>query len=280
MFCKIALMDIKRTFQENLVRSFIIEFVLFSSIPFIFTLLVENGRVTDPALFDCVPTYGDCLLYIFGGIKIYKYDPNESIQFPALWLLVFLLCLQLTTIYPEKEQRDFGLQILVRSHSRQKWLFAKEIWIICSCVTYFAIAHLVILLSCLVSGCSISLQLNEYLPLIAPIEGNDVLGRDSNKYFLVIMVLLPMVMIALENMQLFLSLSIRPSLAFVVIAAYLLLYAYFPIPLFIGHYGMVCRSNFLSRSGVDFFEGCLYSFTFTLLFFFASLRRISVKNLL
>lgn len=280
MLCKIARMDIQRTFRENLVRSFVVEFVIFFSIPFLVILLVENGKVTDPTVFSGVPSYGDCLLYVFGGIKIYEYNPIEPIQFPALWLLAFLLCLQSTTVYPEREQRNFGLQILVRSVSRQKWLFSKEIWIICSCITYLVIAYLSILISCLISGCTISLQLNEYLPLITPIEGNDVTSRDGNKYFLVIMVLIPLVMIALANMQLFLSLSIKPSPAFVVIAAYLLLSAYFPIPLFIGHYGMVCRSDFLSGNGVNFFEGCLCSFAFTLLFAYISLRRISVKNLL
>lgn len=197
-------------------------------------------------------TYGDYLVHAFAGMKEYVYDPRNPFNFPALWMLAFLLVAYLTLSYPYGDLMGSGRHELVGAGSRSTWWCSKCCWVVVSVLLFYAVAALGIALFVAISGGVFSLSLSAELPSALDF-GNDWLAGpwDSAGLFF----LFPSMTVALCLLQLMISLAAKPIPSFLCTIALLFFSAYFKSPFLPGNYLMAARSEVFIVSGMPIMGG-------------------------
>ncbi|MDE6835137.1 MAG: hypothetical protein K2J39_12965, partial [Ruminococcus sp.] len=139
-FIKLINFDIKNGILRNK--------YLFISVTVISILFITDHSVnmlrfrTDDI--DC--SYGDILMYIYGGMKKYVPSREDRFQFPAIWTVLFLTQLFGTLNYPYKDLKSYGNQILFRTGGRSLWWLSKLIWNITYSIIYHSVIWIIMLI--------------------------------------------------------------------------------------------------------------------------------------
>lgn len=203
-------------------------------------------------------TLGNTLLYIFAGIQ--EYDPQIDTQFvfPAVWMLLYLVLAYFTLYYPYNDLEESGQNILLRSGGRRLWWTSKCFWNICTVVLFFLIGWAVIMTACLIQGIPLSMELSRNINMLLEMRITSSFLYPTELAF-EILVLPPLVMIAVNLMQMTLSLFVRPIYSYIITGALLLASTYYQSPFLIGNYAMPIRSSRMVENGVNPIYGVLLS---------------------
>lgn len=258
MFFKLIRYDLKVGFSTTYKR-YLVAIALFIVILGTFLLSVYSfNSVIKELGAQIKPNLGNMLLYSFGGIQEYKPSPGVAFQFPAFWMLSYLLLAYITLYYPFNDLEEFGQNILIRCRDRKLWWFSKCIWNVSSVLCFFLLAWIVFIIGCLLSGCSLSMELSPSMSAILKLDAGMYM-QFPDSLILQTFLLPPLVMIAMNLFQMALSLFIKPFYSFIVTVAVLLTSSYYLSPFFIGNYAMPLRSDQMVANGISLTAGIIFS---------------------
>lgn len=197
-------------------------------------------------------TFGDYWLYIFGGMKECK--PGNAFAYPAVWTIVVLYLLYITLYYPYNDLLGYGQNVLTRSHGRMNWWLSKCVWNFVTILACFLSGAFVVALFCALFG-SLSTEISEgmYTDVFKLLENQQSaqLGFAADagdavfawpKYINTELFLMPLLTVtAVSQLQMLVSLWIRPAYGFCAMVAFLVTSAYYLKPFMIGNYAMAIR---------------------------------------
>ncbi len=219
-----------------------------------FDFYAKARRYLEQGMIQSTVDYGDYWFYLYGGMCEYIPSPDNPFQFPAVWILVFLVLPFVLLNYPFRDMYGVGQQILVRSGQRSLWWLSKCCWNFCGTVLYHLIIQAAGLVLSLVFKVEISNRIHmDFINLVFNIRYQEVWHPSSLP---LAALLLPMLVSAAINMlQMTLSLFIRPMFGFFAVAVLLLASAYLLSPLLIGNYAMAFRYDWMLKAGVSMGAG-------------------------
>lgn len=219
-----------------------------------FDFYAKARRYLEQGMIQSTVDYGDYWFYLYGGMCEYIPSPDNPFQFPAVWILVFLVLPFVLLNYPFRDMYGVGQQILVRSGQRSLWWLSKCCWNFCGTVLYHLIIQAAGLVLSLVFKVEISNQIHmDFINLVFNIRYQEVWDPSSLP---AAALLLPVLVSAAINMlQMTVSLFIRPMFGFFAVAVLLLASAYLLSPLLIGNYAMAFRYDWMLKAGVSMGAG-------------------------
>ena len=219
-----------------------------------FDFYAKARRYLEQGMTQSTVDYGDYWFFLYGGMCEYIPSPDNPFQFPAVWILVFLVLPFVLLNYPFRDMYGVGQQILVCSGRRSLWWLSKCCWNFCGTVLYHLIIQAAGLVLSLVFEVEISNRIHmDFINLVFNIRYQEVWNPSSLP---VAALLLPMLVSAAINMlQMTMSLFIRPMFGFFAVAVLLLASAYLLSPLLIGNYAMAVRYDWMLKAGVSMEAG-------------------------
>lgn len=207
---------------------------------------------------QCVSgSLGDYWLYIFGGMKEYIPSKLESFKFPVFWIIVFLYMFYVTLYYPYNDLLGYGQNVLVRSRSRFNWWLSKCLWNVFTVVLFFGIGAVTVSLFCATVSGEFSFKISQNMYTEVFKLGNSemffqLVTTEYPSYITGTLIGLPLLTaIAISQLQMLLSLWLRPIYSFCVTAAVLVASAYHISPFMIGNYAMPIRCDAVISNGVS-----------------------------
>lgn len=203
-------------------------------------------------------TWGDYLAFLLQGMKVYRASPDNPFLFPVMWILIFLFASYSVLSYPFEDLTTYGQQVLIRCGSRFKWWLSKCAWNMLSTLIYFAIFYGTTILFCYLNSVSITLAITpELLQPLFRVSNVQTMNKGQSMLMLIIFPVI--VTLALNLLEMFLGLFLKPFTSFGVIAACLIVSAYYDSGLAIGNYTMFLRSPYvLGDAGMVAGMGLLY----------------------
>lgn len=203
-------------------------------------------------------TLGNTMMSIFQGMQEFSLTIDRQFRFPAVWMLMYLVLAYFTLYYPYHDLEDSGRNLLLRSGGRYLWWISKCIWNIVTVLLFFLTGWLVIAVFCLLRGVPLSMEISENITYFLDMRWSQF-WLYPEKLTMELLLLPVLVMLALNLMQMTLSLFIRPIFSFMVTGMVLLASAYYQTHLLIGNYAMPIRSNRLLLHGINPLYGIGYS---------------------
>ncbi len=250
-FIKDLVFDIRQGILRS--RTLLLVPAVIAAVTF-FDFYAKARRYLEQGMIQSTVDYGDYWFYLYGGMCEYIPSPDNPFQFPAVWILVFLVLPFILLNYPFRDMYGVGQQVLVRSGQRSLWWLSKCCWNFCGTVLYHLIIQAAGLVLSLVFEVEISNQIHmDFINLVFNIRYQEVWNPSSLP---VAALLLTMLVSAAVNMlQMTLSLFIRPMFGFFAVAVLLLASAYLLSPLLIGNYAMAFRYDWMLKAGVSMGAG-------------------------
>ncbi len=255
MFCKLLWYDLKNGFRSTW-RRYGAALALFCIMFLSFCMVMTGYNVKANLEVEIPINMGNALMYAFGGMAEFIPDGSNQFEFPVFWMLTYLLLAYITLYYPFDDLDESGQNILIRSRGRGMWWLSKCVWNLLSVLAFFLLAWAVFALGCLLAGGSLSMELNPEVIALVGVQPDYEVPATLIPQTLLLPLL---VMMGLNLLQMTLSLFIKPFYSFMVIAAILLLSAYYLSPFCIGNYAMPLRSHLLLSNGVGLNTGMLIS---------------------
>ena len=209
-------------------------------------------------------TYGDYLLYIFGGMREYIPAPGEPFQIPYLWLINHIGILYFTLHYMHDDLEGFGQQMILRSGSRTAWWLSKCIWNTAVVVLLYSIAWGTVFLFACANHAVWSFEISSFMAEFMVIGQHQIPGTDW-PITLEITFLPLLVTLAISQLQMLLCLIVRPIISYVVSIVLFIASAYYLSPALLGNYAMALRSNKIVSNGVSQRAGVWICFTLILI---------------
>lgn len=242
MFFKLLRYDLKEGILREY-KKYLLFFFIF--IVFCFDLTYKFSLLP----IEAESSYFDYVLYAFGGMKPYDPAGSDPFPFPIIWLAIHLLIGYFTLYYPYNDLMTVGQNILIRSGGRRSWWLSKCLWNMLSVVCCFALAWGAILLFCLAAGVPIT---NTIFPelLYSIFEIDDNVPALTGAFWIPLFVLPLLVSLALNLLEMTLSLFLKPLFSFGVYAVVLLSSAYLFTPYMIGNFAMPIRSHMILSNGM------------------------------
>ena len=204
----------------------------------------------------CDNSIGDCLLYIFGGMREFVPSVDSYFIVPYLWLLCHLLILFFDLHYTSDDLSGVGQQMIYRAGGRIKWWVSKCIWNFVSVISYYIISMSTIIVFCLIKGNEISLTFSSFMRNIMYFGPKD-LGYETWDIALEVTLMPFLVTLALSILQMALSLVFKPTFAFIFSSVLLISSAYYMTPFLIGNFSMAVRSDKVVSNGLNLTDGII-----------------------
>lgn len=155
MFFKVLNYDIKR----GIVR-FLPAYLYVSAVVWINSNIFFHTILPDIEADHHNMTVGDLLFNLFAGTlspELFKGD----IPIPVKWFALVLPFFFIILYYPYRDLNGFGSQLLSRSKNRKLWVSSKILYIFFSCIVYFIVLLLSVLVFALSKHIQFSLFVNE-----------------------------------------------------------------------------------------------------------------------
>lgn len=204
-------------------------------------------------------SFADAVFFIFGGMEKYIPQPDRPFLFPVTWILLCIFLLRMTLEYAYNDLQTYGQQLLIRAGTRTAWWLSKCLWNIVCAVGFFVFVWAVIFLYCAVTGIPLNLTLHANI-LTYTLNTADISGPAiSYKMLLSVFLVTPLILLALSLLQMTLTLFVQPIYSFCIIAAVLVISAYWQSPLLPGNYAMPVRSSQYTSDGVSLTVGLFYA---------------------
>ncbi len=132
---------------------------------YIFPLFIVGMGFADSyrqvSVWETKSALGDYWLYLYGGMKEYVPTLGNPFQFPAIWIMVFLMSSFLVMSYPMRDLQSTGTQMLVHAQGRSKWWISKCFWNLFSTFSYHITVLLLIVLLCIFVDVPITWEIHQ-----------------------------------------------------------------------------------------------------------------------
>lgn len=204
-------------------------------------------------------SFGDYWFYLYGGMKEYVPAPENPFQVPIIWIIVLVSVSFLVLNYPVRDMCGVGSQILVQTGGRSKWWFSKCVWNVLSTFTYHFILITVTVLLCAVYHIDMNIKYNIelqktlfHMEVDAPLVAHTTIP-------IVVFILPVLFSMAINLVQMTLSLFIKPVFSFLTVCVLLISSAYFLSPFMLGNYAMPLRCQLIYSGGVSYRLGIIVS---------------------
>lgn len=200
-------------------------------------------------------SFGNVWMYIYGGMEKYVSSVDNPFKFPIVWTTIFVFAALLVLIYPTKDMLGIGTHVVVSGGSRGKWWFSKVIWNMASTLIYHAIIICTLILACLMAGIEIKPGIN--INLLQALCEFESVGDFKMKETLPIAVFfLPIVIsVAMNLLQMTLTLFINPNYSFIISCSVMILSAYLMTPFAVYNYAMSLRYSYIYNHGIKYQYG-------------------------
>lgn len=257
-FIKLICFDIKNGIIKN--RFFIISVLLVSLLFCIdFSVTIYKVRAYDP---EC--SFGDMLVYVYGGMKEYVPSRENRFFFPVIWSILIITQYFGTLSYPFENLNGYGKQILLRTEGRSLWWLSKCVWNITYSLFYHCSIWVVLLIYSLIRGYNIAFGVNTeliiYLFDIYDTESSTIVS--DNLRIPVTSFFLPIfVSVALNILEMTISMFSKTIISFLVMSCLTISSAYFLNDIFLGNYEMIVRYNIVVSNGINCSTGYILSLT-------------------
>lgn len=198
-------------------------------------------------------SFGDCLVYLFQGMKEYIPSPDKPFEVPIPFLLMNLVLAIFIGNYAVKDLHGYGKLKLVRCRRRAEWWFCKCLWNIATVLLYYAALYAGVLLVCLMNFETLDQAApfgthQELLKAFLQTENPVLLGSQE---MLAMTVLLPFVTaIAMSLLQMALAFLVSPTISFVILIAVYAFSAYYMDWFMPGNFMMTYRYAQVNPGGV------------------------------
>ena len=210
-------------------------------------------------------SFGDCWLYLYGGMKEYIPAPGSPFLFPVIWIILFVTIPFLLLNYPMKDMRGFGQQVVARAGGRTVWWVSKCCWSILATVLYHLFLLTPVVLFCLIQRIPLSPHVDRDLLSAAYNIGAEMVQKPSLSIPLSVFVLPLVVSAAMNLVQTTLSLFIRPILSFLSILIFFGSSAWLMAPYLPGNFAMPLRHDWIVQNGLFWPAGFAVSGTLLIL---------------
>jgi hypothetical protein len=212
----------------------------------------EVGNINSLSL-----SVGDLVIVSLGGVLPLNSLLVDRFIFPTTWLFAHILICHFTLNYLRQDLSHGGIQIISRTRNVCSWWISKCIWNIITIITCFVALFGVLYLLCLLTGKQDTLQLNPsiFVVVFAKVLPNRTI---ENRDLLLHLFILPsIVCCTMSNIQMTLSLFIKPIFSFIAICCYYIAGIYYTHPAMISNYAIPVRSAAIGLCNFDFKTGLL-----------------------
>lgn len=228
-----------KKYLSMLILSLIITVVFIKNCQFYFRLDKLNS----------MPGFLDYLMNMFHGMKQYIPTGKSQFEIPVEWMAFNLFIAFAIGSYIIEDLEKCGINIITRVRSRNKWIISKILWNALAVLAFYVVVYAVnVIVALLVTG---RLQLNLTESVCSRFFSMNNLNVRQVTCLFAIITLPILSSLAISQMQMFLSLIVKPIISFLIIASILILSAYTMSPYLIGNYSMVQRSKIFMNDGIS-----------------------------
>lgn len=255
-FIKLIWFDIKNGIIKS--RFFIIS-VLLVSLLFCIDFSVNLYKVRD---YNPECSFGDMLVYVYGGMKEYIPSRENRFFFPVIWSILIITQYFGTLSYPFENLNGYGKQILLRTEGRSLWWLSKCVWNIMYSLLYHSVIWIFLLIYSVIRGYNIGFEVNTelivYLFDIFDTESSTLVS--DNLHIPVISFFLPVVVsVSLNILEMTVSMFSKTIISFLAMSCLTISSAYFLNSFFLGNYEMIVRYNMVISNGINCSTGFILS---------------------
>jgi len=233
-----GILDKWKKYLAMLILSFIMTLVFIKTCEFEYIHKTINS----------MPGFLDYLMNLFRGMKKFIPDGKTQFDIPVEWMAVHLLIAFLIGNYIIDDLEKCGINIITRVRSRNKWIISKIIWNVLVVLAFYLVVYIGTIISALIKTEKLQLTLTQSVCS----ENFELYNVDVGqaKYLLAIIFLPILSSLAISQMQMFLSLVVKPTIGFLIVASILILSAYSMTPYLIANLSMVQRSEIFMKDGI------------------------------
>lgn len=224
----------------------------------VISMILANGFFTDMSLYikkgliDSRLSYGECVVYIFRGMKEFIPSPKNPFEVPTEFLLLNIFLAFIIGNYPMKNIHEFGMLTLIRSNNRLLWWLSKCLWNIASVITFYIMIYVGIAITYIthigVTNDNI-VQLNAKVIKYVLQTGNNQI---DSKMLIISAIILPIATsIAISMLQMMLAFFIKPIVSYMVTVSIYIFSAYYMKWFMIGNYMMMYRNKSINENGMQ-----------------------------
>ncbi len=238
MFFKVLLYDIKITINN---KKYIFTTLFFALTACLFfdneirafppsKLLTYSGNVSVFEYFA----------YILKGMDVYSFNLSHAFLMPTLWVLFHMIYLFQVGQYPTENLNGFGKQIILKINNKKLWFFSKCAWLLFSAVFYYLLLACGIIIYRLLKGKLVFFKFSDLSLHLFSVD----LRLFSNVQIILWLTIIPiLVLFCLGLLQMIISINIATIFGTLISFALIISSAYFYLPIFIGNYAMLKRTN-------------------------------------
>lgn len=223
-------------------------------------------------------SFGDFWMYLYGGMKVYRPQDGTVFLFPVIWILLLAMPAFLTLHYPFRDMQDIGPQILCRSGSRKNWWLSKCFWNLCCTTCFYLMVLLTALFLCILWKRPLTANLHpRVIQILFQLTDQP---SDASPLLPWYTFLLPLLIsLALNILQMTLSLFLKPLFGFLCTSVILICSAYAMHPALLGNYGMLLRHNWYMNEGVSYGTGIALALFFIFITIIVGLIRFQSHDI-
>lgn len=203
-------------------------------------------------------SFGDVLLTQIGGVL----PPDtaggiESFSFPIKWFFLHALILFFTLDHASGDLGRCGMQVISRCGSKGRWWLSKCLWNLTATAFYYAVFFAVTALLSAISGKDMSMTLNAQV-FAANFAESLPAWCASDGALLTALCILPCVVgLALNMLQMTLTLYMRPMAAYLAVCAYLMAGVFYAHPALLSNFALTVRSRAVGVYALSNAEGIM-----------------------
>lgn len=189
-------------------------------------------------------SFGDVVLTQLGGIL--PPDINSVVQefiFPVKWLFFHILILFFTLGYTSGDLTRCGMQVITRTGNKTRWWLSKCLWNLTAATSYYVVGIGVLYILSALTGKAPSMALNNTIFLGFFGEPLPAWASSGRAMFTALCVTPCAAGLALNLVQMTLTLYIKPMIAFLLICAYWIAGVFYVHPMFLSNYALSVRNR-------------------------------------
>lgn len=225
---------------------------------------------------ETMPGYFDYIMNLLHGMKKNISNGKDEFKIPVEWMTFHLFIAFSIGNYLAEDLEKCGVNVIIRGGSRKKWIVSKIIWNILAVLSFYVIIYLGNFVLALINTGKIQLSLTQAVSgkfYEMNLEANQV------KYIVALIILPILSSFAISQMQMFLSLFVKPIISFLMVASLLILSAYTMSPYLIGNYSMLQRSAIFMKEGISIFTAVSVNLIIIFLSIGGSIISFNKKNI-
>ena len=196
--------------------------------------IANSGYVSNEA------SFGDIILFIFHGMKVYIPAPGIKFEIPVTWLSCQIFVTYIIGNYIRQDMTTYGQQYIIRSTHKSYWFIGKMLYCVICVLLFYCVGYMTVFGYSLIAR-NPSFVLN--FDVCAYVSETNIEILNQIDVVLGIVILPIITSIVLSVGQTTLSIWIKPIYSIIIIVAYVCASTYYFSYLLIGNYSMILRSK-------------------------------------